>query len=89
MVTLDEYVVTPGALDALLNAEPNILNTIGIACYSATFTNPKGEVNQIKRGYIAYNPIFYLEVRSQIDCFLIAHFKAQKVLSVTIHHDKS
>lgn len=79
----------PEKLLSLAKSDPGLADNILVGSFSAQFIDAEGKKVSLKRHWFLFARFFHLNLRSQVDCFLIERYKAQQVIKVTIHDDKS
>lgn len=90
MRTLAEMVNNdPQKILELATTDPGLLDSVLIGQFSAQYIDAEGKKVSLKRHWFLFARFFHLNLRSQVDCFLIERYKAQQVIKVTIHDDKS
>ena len=90
MKTLAEMVNNdPQKILELATTDPGLLDNVLIGQFSAQYIDAEGKKASLKRHWFLFARFFHLGLRSQVDCFLIERYKAQEVIKVTIHNDKS
>lgn len=90
MKTLAEMVNNdPQKILELATTDPGLLDSVLIGQFSAQYIDAEGKKVSLKRHWFLFARFFHLNLRSQVDCFLIERYKAQQVIKVTIHDDKS
>lgn len=90
MKTLSEMVKgDPEKLLSLAKSDPGLTDNILVGSFSAQFIDAEGKKVSVKRHWFMFTRFFHLNLRSQVDCFLIERYGAERILKVTIHDDKS
>jgi len=79
----------PEELLNLAKNDPRFTDSVLIGTFSAQYIDAEGKKVSLKRHWFLFARFFHLNLRSQVDCFLIERYKAQQVIKVTIHDDKS
>jgi hypothetical protein len=90
MKTLSEMIHgNPEKLLSLAKSDPGLTDNILVGHFSAQFIDAEGKKVSLKKHWFMFTRFFHLNMRSQVDCFLIEKYQAKQIIKVTIHDDKS